>query len=316
MKLERDWSQFEYQTPPFGSLVIDGRATRCIGVILPQNSEAGIWSAYINLKNRLCLDAGNNDIVESFYNTNKAMKDLFQPEPGCSDPTFVGSTADIVSLVSTGLNQIVGRLPNNTVPIGVAFSSHNCSTAGSLKIIKPPESTEVLVGQYRVRICKSVFTESRAWVKQNNRVRTQHHETGGLLWGLWDDAIGVIWIFDASGPPPDSIHDPGHFICGVEGTAEEHEKRIKQSFGTNGFVGFWHTHPNMASSQSLKDIFEMTKLVAHFGQNQKRSIMMIFGRIAKDPTVGIYIYENVLQEHSSERISVAEAQIVMEGFAV
>ena len=154
---------------------------------------------------------------------------------------------------------------------------------------KPPENIEVLVGQYRVQICKSVFTEARAWVKQNNRVRTQHHETGGLLWGLWDDAIGLIWIFDASGPPPDSSHDPGHFLCGVEGTVEEHEKRMKQSFGTNGFVGFWHTHPNMASGQSMNDIFEMTELVAHFGQNQKRSVMMIFGRTAKKPTVGIYI---------------------------
>lgn len=316
MKLERDWNQFERQTPPLGSLVIDGRAKRCIGVILLQNSEAGIWSAYINLKNRLCLDDENNDIVESFYNTVRAAKDLFQPEPGCSDPTFIGSTADIASLVSAGLNQIVGSLANNTAPMGVAFSSHSSSTAGSLTIIKPPENIEVLVGQYRVQICKSVFTEARAWVKQNNRVRTQHHETGGLLWGLWDDAIGLIWIFDASGPPPDSSHDPGHFLCGVEGTVEEHEKRMKQSFGTNGFVGFWHTHPNMASDQSMNDIFEMTELVAHFGQNQKRSVMMIFGRTAKKPTVGIYIYENVIQARTSEHIAVTEAQVVMEEFVV
>lgn len=316
MKLERDWRLFESQSPPIASLIIDGKAERCIGVVLPSNSIDSIWGAYINLKNRLCLDGEQKDIIKSFYNTEKVAKELFQPEPGCSDPTFVGSTADIVTLLSATLNQSIRCLLNNNMPTGISFSPHNNDASGSLRSITPSKNIEIQIGQYRVRICKNVFTEARAWVKQNNRARSQSHETGGLLWGLWDDTIGVIWIFASSGPPPDSSHDPGHFLCGVEGTLSEHNKRIKQSYGTNGFVGYWHTHPNMASRQSITDLTGMAALVAQFGHNQKRAVMIIFGRNAHSPTAGIYIYENIGQELASEQIQISEAQIVMEDFVV
>ncbi len=316
MKLERDWGPLISQSPPLVSIIIDGKAERCIGVALPNDSKESIWGGYVNLKNKLCMEGEHEDIVESFYNTEKIARGLFQPEPGCSDPTFVGSTADIVSLVSISLNQSIRNLTNNNVPAGISFSTQSTGTSTSLRTIELSDNLEVKTIKHRIRISKNVFTEARAWVKHNNRARSQSHETGGLLWGHWDDTIGVIWIFDASGPPPDSSHDPGHFLCGVEGTLAEHNKRIKQSHGTNGFVGYWHTHPNMASKQSFKDLAGMSTLVAQFGHNKKRSIMIIFGRNADKPTAGIYIFENIGQEFEIEQIQISEAQIVLEDFVV
>ena len=258
MKLERDWEVFESQTPPLASLIIDGKVRHCIGIILPNNSIEGIWGAYISLKHRICLDGDHREILEAFYNTKKVAEELFQPEPGCSDPTFVGSTADIMTLVSTSLNQATLCLENKRIPMGISFSPPNNCRTGSLRHIVLTKMLEIQTGQYRVRICNNVFTEVRAWVKHNNRARSQIHETGGLLWGLWDDAINVIWVFDASGPPPDSSHDPGHFLCGVVGTLAEHQERVKQSYGTNGFVGYWHTHPNTAPKQSFTDLSGMS----------------------------------------------------------
>lgn len=309
MKLERDWQMFDSQAPRFGAMVINGNAEKCLGIASHRGSLEGVWGTFMRLKNTVCFDAGHKNIVDDFYNTEKASEMLFQPEPGCSDPTYVGSCADIVSLVSVGLDHIVKSAINVSAKDGLVFSAND----NKISKFKLSGFVEVAVGHYRVRVCKSVFSESSAWVKQNNRIRTQRHETGGLLWGLWDDSINVIWIFDVSGPPSDSSHEPAHFVCGVNGTAEEHEKRMALSFGSNGFVGLWHTHPNMSSRQSMTDVSQMTDLVSSkIGHNKKRSVMLIFGRSAGAPSAGIYIYENIGLEESTEEIGVYESQLVLE----
>jgi hypothetical protein len=292
MKIERDWGSFGRRTPVLISMIIDAKAQHCLCVVLGPNSGGGIWDAYVQLKHRLCLEASRRDIVSAFY-SERAAKDLFQPEPGCSDPTFSGSTADVSNLASTALNLAVGHITAGDMPIGIAFSAHGQDgRPGTLDVLKLSAAQETQTGQYRVRIVGNVYREARAWVRQNNRVRSRQHETGGLLWGLWDDAIGVIWVFDASGPPPDSLHDPGYFVCGIKGTVEEHERRVGQSRSACGFIGFWHTHPDMVSQQSPTDIGGMAGLVSRIGQNQKRAIMLIFGQTDERATAGVYIYES------------------------
>jgi hypothetical protein len=310
MKLERDWRNFRGNTPPFISMVIDAKAQRSLCVVLGRNSEGGPWDAYIQLKNRLCLDGDHKDIISAFY-SERALMNLFQPEPGCSDLTFSGSTADILGLASTALNLSVNRTADN-IPVGMAFSAHGREgKPGGLDIIKLPNAKETMVDQYRVRINVNIFRVTRAWVQQNNRLRSPRHETGGLLWGLWDDAVNVIWILDASGPPPDSLHDPGHFVCGIKGTVAEHMRRHEISYGTCGFLGFWHTHPDMPSKQSFMDIGGMAELVSRIGQNQKRAIMLIFGRRRRRSTAGIYIYESQSLQ-GLEWITIGEGQIGLE----
>ena len=61
-------------------------------------------------------------------------------------------------------------------------------------------SKEIPAGRYRVRIDNNVYREIRTWVDKDYHIRSREHETGGLLWGFWDDAVNVIWIFDATGP--------------------------------------------------------------------------------------------------------------------
>lgn len=312
MKIERDWEKFGGRTPPIISLVIDAKAKRCLATVLNVDSGCGIWSAYVQLKHRICLEGTRKDIISSFY-SDRATRDLFQPEPGCSDPTFSGSMADVTSLVSTVLNLSMTHIGTGAPPIGLAFSSPEKDGNPS----KLDEfQTEVLrvtrVGEYKVYISPRIFREAHAWVMQNNRKRSARHETGGLLWGLWDDAVGAIWIFDASGPPRDSRHDPGHFVCGTCGTIEEHNCRVAQTKGTCGFIGYWHTHPDMPSLQSPVDIVGMTTLVANIGLNRKRALMLIFGRMLGMPKAGIYLYESQSQAQETEFISVGTTQIELE----
>jgi hypothetical protein len=291
MKLERDWAMFGRVTPPIVSLGIDAEAARCIAVVVPRNSVGGIWDAYLQLRHRLCIADTNRRLLDAFY-SERATEKLFQPEPGCSEPTFVGSMADVVGLASSAVNITAAQM-ERTVPCGIAFSAPESKTERIQVDVMPlAHLTEVNAGQYRIRTTENVYREARAWVKQNNRVRSPTHETGGLLWGLWDDAIGVIWIFDASGPPPDSKHERDLFVCGVEGTQEEHARRMKHTRNACGFTGLWHTHPNMDSGQSGVDIVQMTVLVSHLGQNQRRALMLIFGRTTTSATASFYVYES------------------------
>lgn len=308
MKLERDWRHFGRRTPLFLSTVIDARAQQALIVSVPPRALTGPWDAYLQLKQRLA-SVGSKEILDAFY-SDRATRELFQPEPGCSDPTFLGSAADVVSLAAAALNSILAPAQEAKAPIGGTISM-NIDAAAGIQILPLRMLKEVKLQNYRVRLSSKVFSEARGWVRQNNRLRTADHETGGLLWGLWDDAIGVVWVFDASGPPPDSRHDPAHFICGVAGTQDEHKRRFNSSRGTTGFIGFWHTHPGMLPKESIVDILGMSDLVTAFGKNQKRALMVIFGREGNRSAAGVYIYERYTLTEATEVITTGRKQIAL-----
>ena len=307
MKLERDWGHFAGRTPPLVSMVTDAKAKMGLMVTLRRNSVGGPWDAYMRLKYRLCVSEGRADFLGSFYDPG-ASESLFQPEPGCSDPTFIGSAADAFSIASGALNLACTYGLGDGKGAAIAFAGLGARRP-AVEVVPLDEMDEFVVGGYRVRIARKVRREVRAWVRENNRRRSPAHETGGLLWGLWDDAVGIIWIFDASGPPPDSRHDPGHFVCGVEGTAEEHRRRFSMSRSASGFIGFWHTHPDMPSQQSVIDVEGMTGLVSAIGENQRRALMLIFGRSEGRPSAGVYVYESQTVKDGTEFVVVGVTQV-------
>ena len=312
MRMERDWKQFPQPNPPFISLIIDSRSKHCLCVLIQGNSTGGLWDAYLSLKILLCAEGKHGSIVEAFY-SERAADQMFQPEPGCSDPTFVGSTADVVCLLAGAVNVAISSIADGKNSVGIGLSAAMAfENTGPLFCVELPQFLETQAGRYRVRIAKSTFAQARSHVEENNRRRPAKNETGGLLWGFWDDAVQVIWVFGLSGPPPDSKHSPALFICGIKGTREEHQQRLLNSHGANGFIGHWHTHPSLPSKQSDKDIATMTTLVSSMGQNHKRSTMLIFGRAGGLASAGIYVYESESRHESSELISVGESQITLE----
>lgn len=292
MKLERDWRRLAGATPPVISIGIDAEAKRCIGVSIPRAATGGIWDAFLQLQYRLCVADTNRAVIGAFYG-DRAGDRLFQPEPGCSEPTFVGSTADVMLLGAAALNLLIGRHASK-VPCGVALSAPSGrSEQVIVDVLELAQLRDVEAGHCRIRTTENIYREARGWVEQNNRLRSAQHETGGLLWGLWDDAVEIIWVFDASGPPADSQHSRERFTCGVAGTAEEHAARQKQTRGLSGFVGMWHTHPQMESQQSAVDVGGMATLVSRIGHNQRRALMLIFGRTATGSTATFYVYESL-----------------------
>jgi proteasome lid subunit RPN8/RPN11 len=87
---------------------------------------------------------------------------------------------------------------------------------------------------------------------------------------------------------------------------------MKHSHGVCGFAGMWHTHPGLPPQQSSEDVLGMSSLVARFGQNRRRAVMLIFGRIAGQATVGAYVYEARLATKGRELLQIGGAFLSLE----
>ncbi len=86
---------------------------------------------------------------------------------------------------------------------------------------------------------------------------------------------------------------------------------MKSSFGACGFIGMWHTHPEVPPMQSGEDIVGMATLVARAGQNRRRALMLIFGRTAGAGTAGVYVYEGLSATHGEQSITVGVTQLAL-----
>jgi ThiF family/Prokaryotic E2 family A/Prokaryotic homologs of the JAB domain len=291
MKIERDWSMLGPSIQRYFSAMIDAKASQYIGVVVGDGSREGPWSSYIRLKYELCAEDFRSSLASAFY-SEAYRNSLFQPEPGCSDPTFSGSAADVLELATGALNAAISHWPEKGAALALACSN-GAEHSKRVRVIRWQIPLSVGVGDYRVLISPKALRQVRGYIRENARVRSNDIETGGLLWGHWHDASRLVSILDASGPPPDSEHRQDHFLCGVEGTAEESAARLKGSHELCGFVGLWHTHPGTAPRQSGEDMVGMSTLVANLGQNRRRAAMLIFGHHRGKPRVGVHLYESL-----------------------
>lgn len=299
MRLEQDWPEFKGRTPRIVSFGVNATVENIIGVEVPIGNEYGPWTAYLLLKDRLCR---NREIPTAFldgFYSEKVHEQLFQPEPGCSDLTFAGSAADSAAVAGSFLNLVA--IPREGA-WGYAISTATVDQEPMRTILSLPRMRVETLGDTRLLIAPDVFDEARRHVKDNNSKRTKRHETGGLIWGNWDEAVGTVVALEVSGPPPDSKHAPARFICGTKGSRARHARLMKQTRGACGFLGLWHTHPGMAPSQSGEDILGMTGVVAGTGQNRRRALMLIFGRQGQRAEMGVYLYESSAADVGAELI--------------
>ncbi len=102
-------------------------------------------------------------------------------------------------------------------------------------------------------------------------------ETGGVLFGEVDDASGVAWVTQASGPPPDSRASKQAFICGVEGVEEQVQWQEKMTRGAARFLGLWHSHPGGVAAPSDIDEEGMHELLVPVEHAPRRALLLIIG---------------------------------------
>ncbi len=143
---------------------------------------------------------------------------------------------------------------------------------------------------YDVRLGPVAWQAMDASIESSRRRRGPHVETGGLLFGERDDAAQLLWITDASGPPPDSRASRYGFECGIQGTAALNVAKRTQSHGSVQFVGTWHTHPEAAPLPSQIDLAGMAQIVTSVDPPINKALLVIVGHTPRHASIGAYLF--------------------------
>lgn len=237
-------------------------------------------------------------IVQAFWPDQTSIK-VFQPEPGCSSPTFIGSAADVdhhaAGLLNIGLQRIDSLAPDSasidlvapTWDLEIDPKQHRISFS-----FKNPTRFREKRHDYTVLRSERAARDMAAELSRNARVRSERVESGGLIFGEVDDSHRHIWVDSVSGPPPDSTASEFQFVCGTSGTQELSAFMSKASGKSSRFIGIWHTHPISRGRPSQDDLHAMLELLHFQNPAPRQIVMLILGHAATAPEENYYLFRS------------------------
>ena len=211
---------------------------------------------------------------------------LFQPEPGCSSPTFVGSAPELAALAGhlfdealSYIQSLAARGSSEMAAGVVRLGGSGLPTAarGTDSLTWRDDHLVPLDAGYEVRISRPALRQMLAECRRGERLRGRSVETGGTLFGEIDDACRVIWVDDATGPPPDSSLSPLHFEHGVQGLSAVIDYHRNRSGRVSSYLGMWHCHPDGQAAPSPTDQASTHVLVSAQAGGRPRALMLILG---------------------------------------
>ena len=227
----------------------------------------------------------STDWLESFW-PPKTDENWFEPEPGCSSPTFHGSGGQTMSLAGSMLTETARLLSGETSPsvVGIVpFFSGEPDFHQSFE--EHPRGTCPITGN-DVRFLPPATLS----IEQAIEALDREMETGGVLFGFRDDYLKIVWVVAATGPPVDSCASPTSFVCGVDGIADEVEEWQSKTHGLVGFVGTWHSHPISSPTPSVTDLEAMRDLLTQSGSPMHRLLLTIVGYSSDTPELGTFVF--------------------------
>jgi molybdopterin/thiamine biosynthesis adenylyltransferase len=272
--------------PALATVLIGHDAKRGIATL----SRPGSSGAGADVLRRLGLFARASaagdlaDVVDDFF-PDPPRSDFFQPEPGCSETTFIGSAADVVGLAGqllTGVLHALAAAGEGDDMLALVVRSPlapNDAVAGTARWLQWPNDLvlQCAGGDYEVRLSSAAVAEMRAEARRGARLRGGEIETGGTLLGAFDTAACVAWVDEATGPPPDSRLSKVHFEHGVEGVERRIAARRSMTARVTSFVGMWHSHPFSEVLPSPTDEAGMRELVWPVADAPPRALLLIVG---------------------------------------
>jgi integrative and conjugative element protein (TIGR02256 family) len=292
----RNWPKVH---PPIVSMAVGHKADTGL-MTMAQQGVAGVTH---DLDRRLKLEFANSPngahFLDEFWPRPGTPSKLFQPEPGCSDPTFVGSAADMAILVGRMLNVASGWLRADRKERAYGFGTHVPAaphTAARLPLEAefswPCDGlyTDPRHG-YQIRLAPAAEAAMLTWMQKSKRLWGAPVETGGVLFGQIDDFQKVIWVTAASGPPPDSTASRSEFVCGTKGVVQMNQEFAHRSRGSVAFIGMWHTHPGGTPDPSPTDRAAMAKLFASPDFTGRHFLMLIIGGSVQTPHIAGSLFD-------------------------
>jgi proteasome lid subunit RPN8/RPN11 len=294
--LEKQFRPWPKKHPPIISMALGHKADQAL-LTMAVETVPGIT---LDLDRRAKIAFSNithgNHVLDEFWPAAPERTRLFQPEPGCSSPTFRGSAADVLALTAQMTNVASEWLARPSQPISRArsFDLTGCRTGQMREFAFEWPADMILPDSrhdYQIRVGQAALAGMRAWMRNSERVRGRHVETGGILFGHADPFLKVIWVDEVSGPPPDSRHSPCGFVCGTAGVAEMNTEKERRSRKSVSFVGMWHTHPGAMPWPSDTDYSAMANLLTGDQFQAKRFLMVIIGADSSKPIISGRVFE-------------------------
>lgn len=279
--------------PPMLRCAISANASKGIATLNMPGSAFGPADLLRRTKVAAMSDSGLTDFAEAFWPFDQHERG-FQPEPGCSESTFVGSAADIAFFASSFFNFAASALreggDSKATACFVRVSHDDGSMSSHLVPLCQPSIHFEAHHGYRVHLSHRAQSAIDSEIKSNARTGSAKDETGGILLGEIDDALGIISIDVATGPPPDSKKSPELFECGIEGTHALCEFHAKESGNSTKFVGVWHTHPVSIPKPSMVDLGAMAQILHLQEKTPRHVVMLIVGHAATRPTWRFHLF--------------------------
>jgi ThiF family/Prokaryotic E2 family A/Prokaryotic homologs of the JAB domain len=268
--------------PPVITGLFGHDALRALGIVSP----TGATGCAHDILRRIAIDAHRDvngtlvDIANDFF-PEPPRTAMFFPEPGCSAPTFTGSAIQTTALASmlfwSSITALAGPAEEGTAAVAIRLAGIDAASTGAHWWHWPNDHVVTDVSKrYEVRLSARAIAEMRAETRRGNRTRGRDVETGGMLLGGFDDAVGCVYIDGAVGPSPDSALSDRFFAHGTDGTQGVVERFRDQTINRVGFVGMWHTHPYGPARPSAIDEGGMGWIVSPSGTG-RRALMLILG---------------------------------------
>ena len=260
--------------PAIASMGVSYDASSAIATLSMSGHSGGPLDLLRRLKLEVCRRSGLTKWLEIFWPTT-SIDQSFQPEPGCSEPTFVGSDADLAGLSARMLNAVARVLSKPDGGRTCAAWIIEEQDSGHAVSWPPDHTLEENGRGYSVRVSPEAVREMRAWARRSARIAGPTVETGGLVFGELNEAAGVLWVTEVEGPPPDSDAAADHFTCGTEGmeeAADEKDRRFRDSVAC---IGSWHTHPTTGAHPSTVDIGAVAQILAAPTSTRRTFVLLI-----------------------------------------
>lgn len=273
--------------PAIASIAIDSQAKCGLATLSMPRHSGGPLDLVRRLKLEACRRPKLLNLLEAFWS---GKGERFQPEPGCSEPTFIGSDTDLAGLSARAMNAVAGAIA--TLCERHTSAGWLYEESGPIHAFKwTPDYTLSEAGQgLSVRVSSLAMREMCGWARRSARTVGEKIETGGLVFGELNEAARVLWVTEVEGPPPDSHGAEDHFTCGILGMEEAADEKRRRFRGSVACIGSWHTHPASSPHPSDVDIGAVLQLIGDAESERRTCLLLILAGNSDNPELGVHAF--------------------------
>ena len=217
---------------------------------------AGNCPNLVDLYYALCACAVGTKVVEGWLRHEQA-QGTFSEEllvgMGCASPTTRMPKYTVAQHASAFMPNIMSALSGESLEPGFGINPTTSSGlplgwqwfpyGGSTSVLESPDAPG-----WSVRLAPSV---SR--VLAERRVNYGKLETGGYLYGGYDQVLKQVYVVAASDVPPGTTQSTASIQLGPAGRTQYERKLARRAGGKLLRVGTWHSHPSSGPDMSPKD---------------------------------------------------------------